>query len=198
MNEKDFATSQSTLRESITLFREVSDKWGASNALMCLSWCFLLNEDIVTALSLNQQALAGFRKLGDQYFQCVILRHYGLASLKQGDLRTAAAALKESLILAQQFNSKYEIAWTLWRFAQAALRANQMANAVSLFWAARHMLDLSGAWQQEHVLEFENELAACQAVLNETEFTKAVEQGSTMTVDQAIEYALEFSTGLGG
>jgi predicted ATPase/DNA-binding XRE family transcriptional regulator len=198
INETDFAAAQSTLRESITLFEEVFDEWGASNALMCLSWCFLLNEDVGTALPLNQQALAGFQKLGDRYFQCVVLRHYGLASLKLGNLITAVAVLKESLTLAQQFNSRYEIAWTLWRFAQAVLHANQMANAVSLFWAARHMLDLSGAWQQEHVLEFENELASCRAVLNETEFMKAVERGSTMTVDQAIEYALQFSTGLGG
>ena len=198
INEKDFAAAQATLRECITLFREVNDEWGASNALMCLSFGLLLNEDLETALSLNQQALAGFQKLGDRYFQCVVLRHYGHASVKQGNLWIAVTALKESLILAQQFNSKYEIAWTLWRFAQAAQRANQMTSAVSLFWAARHMLDLSGAWQKEHELEFEIDLAACRAMLNETEFTKAVEQGSTMTVDQAIKYALEFSTGLGG
>jgi non-specific serine/threonine protein kinase len=196
INETDFAAAQSTLRESITLFEEVFDEWGASNALMCLSWCFLLNEDVGTALPLNQQALAGFQKLGDRYFQCVVLRHYGLASLKQGNLKTAVAALKESLTLAQQFNSRYEIAWTLWRFAEAAKRADQMANAVSLFWAARHMLDLSGAWQQEDRLEFEKELATCQAVLNATEFAKAVEQGRAMTVDQAIEYALQVESGI--
>jgi tetratricopeptide (TPR) repeat protein len=196
MNEKDFSTSQSTLRESITLFQEVFDEWGAANALMCLSFCLLLNEDVETALSLNQQALAGFQKLGDRYFQCVVLRHYGLASVKQGNLKTAVAALKESLTLAQQFNSRYEIAWTLWRFAEAAKRADQMADAVSLFWAARHMLDLSGAWQQEDRLEFEKELATCQAVLNATEFAKAVEQGRAMTVDQAIAYALQVESGI--
>jgi hypothetical protein len=40
---------------------------------------------------------------------------------------------------------------------------------------------------------FENNLAPCRAALSETEFATAIERGRAMTMEQAIEYALEKS-----
>jgi tetratricopeptide (TPR) repeat protein len=189
--EKNLTAAESVLEESRQIFQEVYDEWGASHALMCLATLSWKGENWATALALSQQALVGFQKLGDRVFQAVTLRHVGFAYVNLGDLANGPAALRESLILAQQLHGKHEIAQTLWRFAEAAQQMDKSVRAVRLYWASRNIADSIAAWQQENEAEFENTLAACRAALSEPAFVEAVEEGRAMTVEQAISYALE-------
>jgi tetratricopeptide (TPR) repeat protein len=188
--EKNLTAAASVLEESKQVYQDVDDEWGASHAVMCLatlSW----REGIWTiALRLSRQALAGFQKLGDRFFQSVTLRHVGLAYVNLGELTNGLAALRESLILAQQLHSKNEITQTLWRFAEAAQRVDKPVRAVHLYWASRNIADSIGAWQQENEAEFERDVAACRAALGESAFAAAVAEGRAMTMEQAIDYAL--------
>ncbi len=67
---------------------------------------------------------------------------------------------------------------------------------MSLISAAINIFKSIGAWTDQDDLLFENELAPCRAVLDRSVFTSALEEGHAMTVEQAIEYALEISTSL--
>ena len=60
-----------------------------------------------------------------------------------------------------------------------------------LYLAARIIYESIGAWQKSEDTKFENLLAPCRAALHEAAFADAVEQGRAMTMEQAIEYALE-------
>ena len=64
---------------------------------------------------------------------------------------------------------------------------------MQLYCAARNVYDSIGAWQPEDDSIFEDRLATCRATLDEAEFAAAVEQGRTMTMEEAILYALELS-----
>jgi hypothetical protein len=68
---------------------------------------------------------------------------------------------------------------------------------VSLFWAAKNAHDTigMGVWTQGLDAEFETVLERCRAALGEEAFAQAVEQGRAMTMEQAIEYALENTNG---
>src|SRR5215212_326937 len=192
-NEKDFVASQTAFEESKRLHREVHDEWGYAHVVMCLAYLKNTRDDYMASLFLNEQALALFRKLGDRYFECVVLRGMGMDHLMQGDPVSAVSALRKALILAQQLGSKYEAAQTLWRCAEVAQRAEKYARAVCLHFATKNLIDSIGAWTEGDESIFKNELAACRTALNETEFEAAVEQGRAMTMEQAIEYALEKS-----
>jgi predicted ATPase/DNA-binding XRE family transcriptional regulator len=186
-----FAAAQSTLEESKARFQEIHDKWGYAHAVLCLVVQSERQKDWATALVLSQQALAGFQKLGDRYFQSVALRLVGRAYVNQGDVTNGVAALRESLILAQQLDNKFQIALILWRsFAEAALRMEKTARAVSLISAAINVFQSIGAWMEDDDLLFENELAPCRAELGELAFAAAVEEGRAMTMEQAIQLAL--------
>jgi hypothetical protein len=111
--------------------------------------------------------------------------------MKQGNLEGGVVALREALILAQQLDSKYEIGHTLWRCAEVAQRLEKPAHAVCLYWATKKVLDSIGAWMEGDESIFEKDLAACRAALTEAEFEAALEQGRTLTMEQAIAYALE-------
>ena len=191
MYETNFAAAQSTFKESMSLYLDVQDEYGHALVVALLASLFWRQGNGAAALALSQQALEVFQKLGDRFWQSAALRLHGGIAIKQGDLANGVKALRESLILARQLDSKYEIARTLWRFVEAAHSANQLVSAVRLYWAARNFGSSIGVlwWEQE--AEFESNLAMCRAALGESAFATAVEEGRAMTMEQAISYALE-------
>ena len=122
-----------------------------------------------------------------------VLKVYGITQIKLGDIKQGVEALRDSLTTAQQMDSKYEIAAAFYRLGQVAQYLGSPARTVSLFWAAKNAHDMigRGIWTQGLNVEFEPVLERCRAVLGEAAFTEAVELGRTMTIEQAIAYALE-------
>ena len=190
-DEDNFSAAQAALEQSQRLYQEVHDRWGYAHAVTCLGQVFHRWGDQATALSLREQALMLFRELGDRYFESATLGYIGMVQLKQGNLTRGTAALRESLILAQQLESKYEIAMFLTSFAEVAWLQNNPRRTVHLYLAARNIYESIGAWQKSEETKFENILAPCRAAFGEAAFADAVEQGRAMTMEQAIEYALE-------
>jgi non-specific serine/threonine protein kinase len=193
ISEENFGAAQSTLEESMTLFRKTHDEWGYAVVVMVLGSAARRKDDLVTALALNEQALTVFRELGDTYFQGVCLWASGSLRAKLGDWKVGLGELRESLTLSRRLDSKYEVAAALLRLAEAEQDLEHPARAVRLYWAARSVYDSIGAWTQGNDRNLEKRLASCRAALSEAAFTEAVEGGSAMTMEQAIEYALESS-----
>jgi len=191
--EENFGAARSALQESMTLFREAQDQWGTAVALMSLAYSAYRNEDRETAFMLNEQALTAFRDLGDQYFQSVCLYEIGSFRAKQGDLKEGLAELRESLRLSRELGSRFEIAGGLLRLAETEQHLGQPARAVRLYCAARNVYESIDPLQPDDDLRFVEYLAPCRLALGETEFETAQEDGRAMTMEQAIEYALELS-----
>ena len=103
----------------------------------------------------------------------------------------AAEVLEEALFLARRLNNVIAVALVLWVFAHAAKAAGASTRAVCLYWGSRSLQDSLGAWRPEDDPNFEESVAPCRATLGEAAFTEAVERGRAMTMEQAIEYALE-------
>jgi predicted ATPase len=191
--EENSAAARPALEESMTLFREAYDEWGYAVAMMSLGYSAYKENDQAIALILRQQALTIFRELGDTYFQSVCLYGVGNLRAKQGDWERGLAELKESLALLRGLGSKYEIAAGLFHLAETEQQLGKFARAVRLYWAARNFYDSIGVWQPEDDVNLEERVTSCHAALSESTFAQAVEEGRTMTADQAIDYALELS-----
>ena len=189
--EDNFKEAQSVLEESKTRFQNALDEWGYANAIISLANGAYHQDDQATELALLKESLFLFQKLGDKYFESVALRFIGMLQLRQGSVSAGVATLRESLLLAQQLESQYEIAAELSYIGNAAQAASIPARAVQLYWASRNIFDSIGAWQKEDDKQFDKNLAACRAALDEETFGQAVEQGRSMTMEQAIAYALE-------
>ena len=189
--ERDFTAAQSAFEESQALYQEVHDEWGYAHAVMCLGYEFISQDNLVSALSLYEKALAVFRKLGDRFFICVTVRGIAIMQMKQNNLTSAVAALQEALTAAHQLKSKYELAATLSWWGKVEKRIGNHTRAIHFSWAAKNLYDSIGVWQAEAEDEFMKDLAPTRAVLGESAFAAAVEQGRAMTIEQAIEYALE-------
>jgi predicted ATPase/DNA-binding XRE family transcriptional regulator len=190
IEEQKHEEAQSTLEESIALFQKVNDEWGYAHALMCLGYGLNEKDDLINSLSVFEQALTVSGNIGDRFLMNVILRGMAIIYWKQGNLDSAVAKLRESLQLAQQLDSKLEIAGTLSRWGKVEQRAGNLVRAVRLYLAANNLFDNIGAWANRYEFNLEQDLAPCRAALSEAEYAKAVEEGRAMTMEQAIAYAL--------
>jgi hypothetical protein len=191
MSEENFAAAQSTLKKSMTHFRECDDKWGYALAVMCLASAADRNDEQAKSLALNQQALRVFRELGETYFQSVCLWASGHVRAKLGDWKGGLGELRESLTLSRRLDGKLEVAAGLLRLAEVEGHLEDPARPVRLYWAARSVYDSIGVRYMGDNPTLEKRLASCRAALDEAAFTEAVERGRAMTREQAIAYALE-------
>jgi len=189
--QKEFGTARAALEESIFLHQEIHDEWGYAHAMICLAQELYQRNDRDASLSLHEQTLMLFRKTGDKYFESVALRFIGILRVTLGNIPHGITALQESLTLAQQLGSTFEIAMTLWSLADALQGAQKIRPAVSLYWMTKVFLDSIGAWTEGDELIIANELAACRAALDESAFAEAEFEGRAMTIEQAISYALK-------
>jgi tetratricopeptide (TPR) repeat protein len=190
--EKNYVEAQSVLEESGTLFQQTRDEWGYAYTVMLLGWMSFVQNDLAPALPVLEQAFTIFEKLGERYFMCVCLRYIGIIQIKLGNIKQGVGALRNSLSLARQLDTKYEIAAAFFRWGQAAQYLGNSARTVTLFWAAKnaHETIAVGVWTQGLDAEFETVLGRCRAELGETAFEEAVAKGRAMTIEQAIAYAL--------
>jgi hypothetical protein len=169
----------------------VNDEWGYAEAVITLARNAVKQNALALSITLHEQALTLFRKIGDRYFQSWALYWMGVIEAKQGDVKSGTAKLREALILARQLDSKYALGGGLWRLSEIAQLTGDPARTVRLYWAAKNINESIGAWTEEDESNFENTMASCRPALTEAEFEAAVEQGRAMSMEQAIAYALE-------
>ena len=191
IGEGNFTGAQAMIANSKAFFQKVHNEWGYAMAVLCHALSAFIQGDLTLSLTLHEECLAVFRRLGDKLFENTALRFIGIIHVRQANLKRGGEALREALLLAQEIGSKYEIAAAINQIGDAALAENDPIRAVHLYWAARNIYDSIGTWQQKNETEFERHLAACRAGLSEADFAEAVEQGRVMATEQAIEYALE-------
>ena len=189
--QQNFIDAQATLEESKALFQELHDEWEFAHTVMSLALCADRQNDLAASLSLHEQALTLFRKVGDLYFQSFALDFVGILLVKKGDMKRGMNALQEALMLAQQLDSKHGIAGAISRLAAAAQQMGEPTRVIHLYWAAKNIWDSIGVWQENDEIEFEEWLAPCRARLDELAFAEAVEEGRAMTIEHAITYALD-------
>jgi len=189
--ERQFAMAQSALEESMQLFQEVNDEWEFARVVMALAKKSYRQDELATSYNLYEQALALFRKIGDRYFQSFAIYWIGVIGAKQGNVKSGKAALREALMLAQQIDSKYAIGSALWRLSEVTQIDGDLASTVRLYWAAKNIWDSVGTLTEDAEIDFENTMTFCRAELGDSAFDKAVQISRSLTIEQAIEYALQ-------
>lgn len=87
--------------------------------------------DYAQAISLVEESLQLFRKIGNRWGICEALTWMGLSLIFQGDHQKAIAPLQESLALAQQTQDGNEIGFALWQLGRAAMARGDYSQATT-------------------------------------------------------------------
>ena len=148
--------------------------------------------DEAGAVILFERALALGRELGDYVATLYILRSLGQIAGQRGDHATATAYLRERLLVSRRVEDPWNVADALEGLAWVAGAQRQAERAARLYGAAEavresHGLLLSG----ERRARRERRAHIPGDALGEGRFMAAWTAGRTMTLDEAIAYALE-------
>jgi tetratricopeptide (TPR) repeat protein len=178
--------------ESVTLFRELDDKHGIALCLHNLGWAALNQGDYRQGVALCEESLTLCRAMRRTPRIAGLLIDLGYAALYQGAHTRAATLCVEALLLYRQLGSQEGIAFCLEGIAGIAAMRGVAVRAVQLFGTADALRDTTHAplpplYRAYH----DRSLAAARVTIAEATFATAWAAGQAMSLERAIEYALE-------
>ena len=201
----DYPAAKAYHKESLAIRREIGDRSGIASTLNNLGNAIYNQGDYPAAKAHYEESLAIWRDLGERLGIANSLHNLGNMIYNQGDYPAARAYHGESLAINREIGSRIGIISSLEAFAvliaaeATAFTAPvettklsrephvEMRRVARLRGAAQALREQIGAplppREQEIV---DRQIAQAQTVLGTAAFTQAWEEGSAMTLEQAI------------
>ena len=120
-------------RESLRLFQEVGDAWGAAHATFSLATLSLLQSGGAAAHAQLEDTLACWRALGDEWGMAQTLNYLGDLAREQGDDASATERYRASLALLQRQRMTGTIPSIQHNLGYLALRSGRPRQGLRLF-----------------------------------------------------------------
>jgi non-specific serine/threonine protein kinase len=180
--------------EALRLARALGDRWRIATALYSIGEVALSSGQYPHAQRAFEESIDEFKQLGGSSLQVAVHRQLGYALFHQQDYRGAATQQQASLKLSVALESKTGVASALAAFGDIAVINGDLLRAARLCSAAMIVLETTAS-RQIHLpvdrIEYERTLTTLRAQLSESDFNAAWEAGRTLTLEQAIELALQ-------
>lgn len=187
----DYAQASMLLENAVALCRKLNDEWLLGFALCNLQFVARDQGDYERAATLTSEGLALFRKAGDKHCTAWALRNLGLVALRLGDYKETAALCRESLTLSREIGDLWQVEQNLMGLAGAAAIEEHCERAARLFAAAEALRKSLGRRRSPaDQADYDKRVASTRARLGDTPFAAAWTQGTTMSLQEAIEAAL--------
>lgn len=188
----DYAAARLLFEESLAVKREIGDLSGVASTLNNLGVLSEQEGDYPTARAYLEESLSLLREVKDKRGMAITLNSLGDVVLEQGDYTLAHSYNYESLVLRREVGDRAGIAYALEAFAVLNARQQKFEQAVHLWGAALELRKQIGfpirISEQER---YDREILRAREAWEEGAFSSAWEQGSLLTMEQAIEIALQ-------
>jgi predicted ATPase/DNA-binding SARP family transcriptional activator len=189
----DYDAARTLYEQGLAMNRELGDKGGIAHSLYYLGQVARDRGDNETARTLYQESLALYRET-QHSFIIHVLGALGHVARELGNHDQATTLYQESLRLRREQGDALATACSLEDFAGLAGRQGQFERAVRLLGAVEVLCASLGRTLPVGVKEeYERTVAAAHAALSEEALAMAWEEGRAMTLEQAVEFALEES-----
>ncbi len=178
------------LTESLGIDRDLGDRVGIANCLAKLAQIALDEGDPIAARPLCEEAVGVFRQIGDKSGLSSALSVYALVAHAEEAGDTARALLREALDLECEMEDRRAIAACLDGVGRV-IGSAQQATAVRLWAAAdaiRASIDAPLPFADQ--VARERDINAARDSLDAAAFAAAWAEGTAMSQDQAVDYAL--------
>jgi tetratricopeptide (TPR) repeat protein len=192
-----YAEARALQERSIRAASEIDNQFGVAIRLMEIAEICRAQGDYREAESLYARAHEMWRKSGNEQFAAVALGDFITMVVKNGDKSKATTMLAERLrtlssadqIMASVPSSVRE---SLVSTAALWLASGQTQRAAQLLGAAAAPLgdESLSPWWRSRRMDFEHSVGAARAELDGATFAAAWAEGSSMTLPQAVEFAL--------
>jgi tetratricopeptide (TPR) repeat protein len=152
--------------------------------------------DSEKAASYFEEALMVARNIANGFLTSSVLTYKGRAECSDGNLELAEASLAESLAIVGDLKEPVTTVWALERCAELAIAKRVPKWAATLWGAAARLREEIGIpipFNEE--ADYKRAVVTMRVALGEDAFDKAWNEGSAMTLDEAVRYALGVQTG---
>ncbi len=193
----NYLEARRLLHQALEVNRETGEPFAITTTLKLLGMLELQQGNHAEARALYEEIIPLKREWGNKQYLAGFLYIVGDLARHQGDYDAAAAHLKESLVQRWRLDNKSGIAWCL--FGLAAIAEAQGRNehpglmraATLLALVERLLNDFTVSLPSDERDDYEELVSVTHARLDELDWSAAQKTASTMTLDQAIAYALE-------
>jgi len=192
VEDEDLDAAWTFCVEARQILEELAEPVGIAHTLEWMAGVALEREDRRAARPLLEERLAICRKLGDPALLVHALGGMGHLERDAGDYGRARAFYQESLLLRRELGSLFALAQSLEDLTVLAGRQRETERAIRLLGAAEAFCDTLGARPPVAIAaEYERTVTEGRAALGEAVFAATWAEGRTMSLEQAIQYALE-------
>ncbi|HWZ72228.1 MAG TPA: tetratricopeptide repeat protein [Casimicrobiaceae bacterium] len=148
------------------------------------------------AASYFEEALTVARNIPNGFLTSSVLTYKGRAECSDGNLELAEASLAESLTIADDLKDPVATVWALEGSAELAVPKRAPKRAATIWGAAARLREKIGIpipFNEE--ADYKRAVATTRVALGDDGFDEAWREGSAMTLDDAVRYALGGKTG---
>jgi tetratricopeptide (TPR) repeat protein len=185
--------AKQVLGEALEGFQEHEDAWGLAHCLNHLAVASLRRGSYPWVAQYAEEALAVTRRSGDRLGANVALYLLAQAAWASDEHGQATRYFEEALVLASEAADQTNSAYCMQGLAALAEAQDEPRRAARLLGAANALLKAAGiptyvtADHDRH----RRAASAARERLGEVGWTAAWDEGQAMTIEQAVEYALE-------
>ncbi len=177
--------------ESLALFRDLQDEEGVVNELVNLGDVFYSQREFAAANTFYMESTVIARKLKDQWGLTYALKGMADVDVAQGDLSTALSRYRECLVLLQKGAGYAGLPFVLESIAILACVNDEFERAVRLLGAANTVRqNTNSPLPFPNQKAYDTNLAILKQQLDRTVYDQAWAEGSAMTMEQALSFAL--------
>jgi len=192
VNQEDYSSAKSAFEESLLHTQELGDKSEIARSHVLLGGLALAQNNYVKARSHYEEGLRLAHEMNSKLTISVFSGNLGLVALKHNDFNVAREMLGTGLLLDREINNERAIIADLVGFASLARALGRLKRATRLSSAAeKFSRDIGSVMDPEEKVEYEKTLSVAQAQLDEETFKTIRAEGRSMTLEQAIEFALK-------
>ena len=174
------------------LLREIPFSFQAGLFYLGMGMIESIQGNYDSAKQIFEEGLKVFRRLQNKYFQTALKSELGHVARHSGDVRQAKKIYHETLREWKDLGNRAAIAHQLECFAFLAIVDEEPQRAIKLFGAAEALRQrVQASMTEPERVEYNQAIPGLQSMLPETEFTALWMEGKTMTIDQAIQIALD-------
>jgi len=187
---------QSYMEESLALLQGSIDPDAAVRNEGILATLALYRGELAEARSHADRMLDLHMAMGDQLATTGHQSAMAHAARQLGNFDEALALYRETIPQWQEIGHRGAVAHQLECFAFIAKAQEQGERAVKLMSAAQALRDASGSTRTpQEQIEYDRELAGLRAGMDEKDFDLLWEEGGSMTMEQAVDFALSDNEG---
>ena len=174
------------------IYDQLGDKSGKADTFDLLGRIAFWRGDYEQARIFFEESMALYEHTGSLLMESWFRVRLAYVTLRQGEIMQAQSMFQNVLRHFQDTNNMIGLVFTIEGFASLYVNQGQTERAAQLFaWADAMRNQLGDHRPPVEQASVERDLAVIRSALNVDQYAKLSTEGSTMTIDQAIAFALE-------